>query len=213
MKYYSQHGQDQYLHKTLFPNRRDGFFIEFGALDGLLDSNTLFFEQQLGWSGILIEPNPDAFALLKRHRPACQLENIAISDENGMLPFIKIAGNFYGWSGLECNLEPQHRQRIEQYIQPQEIHRIMVEVHDLYWLVDKYGLTHVDLISIDTEGTEERIMRAFPWQRLTVSVFCIENNFDNYNISDLMANHGYIKTARIGTDDIFVHRSLMPSGR
>lgn len=209
MQYYSQYGQDRYIYETFFKNRKGGFFIEFGALDGLLDSNTLFFEQYLGWTGILIEPNPDAFALLKHHRPRCHLENIAISDQNDIQSFVKIAGNFYGWSGLEHYLEPQHRRRIEQYIHPEEVQKIEVEVHDLSWLVDKYALKHVDLMSIDTEGSEERIMRSFPWSKLKVSVFCIENNFDNYDISDLMSSQGYTKVARIGTDDIFAHRSLV----
>lgn len=209
MQYHSQYGQDQYIHETFFQDRTSGVFVEFGALDGVLDSNTLFFEQQMGWTGILIEPNPAAFALLQQHRPGCRLENVAISDENGTLPFTRIAGNLYGWSGLECDLEPQHRERITQYIKPEDIRTIEVEVHDLTWLAGKHALTHVDLMSIDTEGTEERIMRAFPWERLNVSVFCIENNFGNYDIDDLMSGQGYIKTARIGTDDIFAHNSLI----
>lgn len=208
MQYHSQYGQDRYIHETFFQGRTGGVFVEFGALDGLLDSNTLFFERQLGWTGILIEPNPAAFALLQHHRPECRLENIAISDENGTLPFTRITGNLYGWSGLERDLELQHRERITQYIPPEEVQTIEVEVHDLIWLADRHDLTQVDLMSIDTEGTEERIMRSFPWNRLSVSVFCIENNFDNYDIDDLMAGQGYIKTARIGTDDIFAHNKL-----
>ena len=41
-----------------------GFFVEAGAYDGELFSNSLLFETQLGWSGLLIEPNPIAFNLL-----------------------------------------------------------------------------------------------------------------------------------------------------
>ena len=211
MQYHSQYGQDRYIHETFFQDRTGGVFVEFGALDGVLDSNTLFFERQLGWTGILIEPNPAAFALLQHQRPGCRLENVAISDENGTLPFTRIAGNLYGWSGLERDLEPQHRERITQYIPPEEVQTIEVEVHDLIWLADRHDLTQVDLMTIDTEGTEERIMRAFPWGRLSVSVFCVENNFDNYDIDDLMAGQGYIKTARIGTDDIFAHKTLIQS--
>ena len=208
MKYYSQYGQDRYLHETFFKGRTAGTFVEFGALDGLLDSNTLFFERHLGWTGILIEPNPDAFSLLQTNRPNCRLENVAISDENAVMPFMKIKGGLYGWSGLQEDIEPQHQARIEQRIPTQDIETIAVHVHDLAWLSDKYALTHLDLMSIDTEGTEEKVMRAFPWDRLRVSVLCIENNFDNYDISDLMTARGYRKMARIGTDDIYVVRDL-----
>ena len=208
MRYHSQYGQDRYLHETFFRDRTAGTFVEFGALDGLLDSNTLFFEQHLGWSGILIEPNPDAFRLLQANRPHCRLENIAISNENATRSFTKIEGGLYGWSGLQSDIEPEHQARIEQRIAPESVKTIEVEVHDLAWLADKHGLTHVDLMSIDTEGSEEKIMRAFPWDRLQVAVFCIENNFNNYDIDDLMAAHGYRKSARIGTDDIFARDTL-----
>ena len=55
----------KYLHEqrsalwTLFllDNKRNGYFVEFGACDGLLDSNTLLLEKSFGWKGILAEPN------------------------------------------------------------------------------------------------------------------------------------------------------------
>ena len=63
MPYGSQYGQDKCVHETLFQSFHGGTFVEFRALDGLLDSNTLFFGREQGRAGVLIEPNPDAFAL------------------------------------------------------------------------------------------------------------------------------------------------------
>ena len=40
---------------------KDGFFIEAGADDFETDSNTLLFELQHNWTGILVEPNPTIF--------------------------------------------------------------------------------------------------------------------------------------------------------
>ena len=51
--------------------KEDRFFVEAGAFDGEVISNSLLFETQLGWSGLLIEPNPIAFdRLLTKHRKA-----------------------------------------------------------------------------------------------------------------------------------------------
>jgi len=50
----------------LFQRKRNGFFIEAGASDGISFSNTLYFEAKLGWTGLLVEPNPDDFSKLKQ---------------------------------------------------------------------------------------------------------------------------------------------------
>ena len=41
--------------------KRDGFFVEAGAHNGVEASNTLYFEKKMGWKGLLVEPNPDTF--------------------------------------------------------------------------------------------------------------------------------------------------------
>lgn len=212
-QYFSQYGQDKYLHETFFKDRRHGVFVEFGALDGLLDSNSLYFERELSWTGILIEPNPTAFARLEVNRPACTNLNVAIGDSVGQRPFLRIDGGLYGWSGLADDIEPEHRDRIAEYVEPDAVARIQVEVRDLRWLAEQHAPHPIDLMSIDTEGSEERIMRSFPWDTLKVAVFCIENNFNNYSIDDLMASHGYVKAARIGPDDIFCRRELIHESR
>ncbi|KAK7065241.1 hypothetical protein SK128_013242, partial [Halocaridina rubra] len=55
--------------KDLFKNERGKFFIEAGALDGEHLSNTLWLEQELGWSGLLIEPDTENYKrLLTKNR-------------------------------------------------------------------------------------------------------------------------------------------------
>ena len=49
-------------------NKRNGFFIELGANDGLKQSNTAFFEKEMGWNGILIEPSLEGYEKCKINR-------------------------------------------------------------------------------------------------------------------------------------------------
>ena len=49
-----------------FINYENGFFIECGANDGVDQSNTWYFEKNLNWSGILIEPLSKQFQELKK---------------------------------------------------------------------------------------------------------------------------------------------------
>jgi FkbM family methyltransferase len=53
-KYFGHHELDKKIYKYL--NYFNGFYVELGANDGLTQSNTYFFEKNLGWNGILIEP-------------------------------------------------------------------------------------------------------------------------------------------------------------
>ena len=46
-KFYSQCKQDQFVYETFFKDKKDGFFVEIGADDGITFSNTLFFEELL----------------------------------------------------------------------------------------------------------------------------------------------------------------------
>lgn len=64
---YSQIGQDSRLAKIL---TNSGFFLESGAADGELNSNSLYYEK-LGWTGLLVEPHPGTFkTLLGKNRKA-----------------------------------------------------------------------------------------------------------------------------------------------
>ena len=57
--------QPIHVFNQIFRNRiRNGFFIEAGAYDGEISSNTLFFELKQNWTGLLVEPNPDVFQML-----------------------------------------------------------------------------------------------------------------------------------------------------
>ncbi|XP_063861712.1 uncharacterized protein LOC135101547 [Scylla paramamosain] len=57
--------------KTYFKDKRGGVFLELGAGDGEYHSITLPLERDLGWSGLLVEPNPNLYKkLLKKARKA-----------------------------------------------------------------------------------------------------------------------------------------------
>ena len=67
----SQAGQDRVLDRVL-GGKTGGVFVDIGAYDGRTGSNTLFFERERGWTGLLVEPVPDmAIPLARRSRPSC----------------------------------------------------------------------------------------------------------------------------------------------
>ena len=63
--------------KQLLPNKENGIYVELGALDGVFQSNTKWLEDELKWTGILIEPSPNKFKECKSNRSKNVIFNCA----------------------------------------------------------------------------------------------------------------------------------------
>jgi len=206
--YYSQKGQDKYLNEYLFKNKINGIFVEVGAHDGISFSNTYFFEKHLNWRGLCIEPNPNIFNKLKNNRK-CVCEQICISTSNEEMPFLLCSGYILEmYSGLLNNYNPKHLDRINQEMQQfggdQVV--IFVKCSTLQAVFDKYGLSHINLLSIDIEGAEEEAIRSIDFKKVTIDVILVENNFNESIVNDYLSTQNYEWIERIGKDDIYIRR-------
>ena len=54
------------------PRAFNQHFLDIGANDGQYLSNTLFFETQMGWTGLCVEGSPSAYGLLSKSRTKCK---------------------------------------------------------------------------------------------------------------------------------------------
>ena len=82
----SQLGQDA-LAATIFKNK-SGFYVEFGATDGISLSNTYMLEHSLSWTGVLAEPSREWHEELRRNRVRSILDYRAVwSESNRVLDF------------------------------------------------------------------------------------------------------------------------------
>jgi hypothetical protein len=90
----SQLGEDYYAYQTFFGHVRNGTFVELGALDGEIFSNTKLFEDYLGWTGVLLEANPLLFPYLCARRVCSERINVAICDPASIRP--RLRGNHRG---------------------------------------------------------------------------------------------------------------------
>ena len=73
----SSRGSDAVVLRSFFTDRKGkvlhspgAVFLEAGAYDGLIESNTWFFERCLGWRGILVEGQPNLSQQVLFNRPA-----------------------------------------------------------------------------------------------------------------------------------------------
>jgi hypothetical protein len=87
---YSQLGQS-ILMSQMMHNKTNGFFIEAGAHNGEYLSNSLYFERNLNWSGLLIEPITNSFQdLLSKNRKVFAL-NVCLTGNKPSLIKFKMA--------------------------------------------------------------------------------------------------------------------------
>jgi hypothetical protein len=81
--YRSTLDQDQWVIELVFPGKRDGWFIDCGACpDGIQGSNSYVLETEFGWTGLLVEPHPECYRLVKANRSAF-VEECCLTDSFG----------------------------------------------------------------------------------------------------------------------------------
>jgi FkbM family methyltransferase len=206
-QFYSQVGQDKYIYETFFKGKRKGFFLDIGAHDGLDKSNSFFFEKFLDWNGICVEPIPEVFERLNKNRKSINI-NAGLSDKNGSSVFWKIEGYSEMLSGLEENYNEQHKQRIKREIEQHGgvLTEIQVDILDINTLLKNNNIDHVDYCTIDVEGSEEKILSVLDSKQFDITVFTIENNYQDKSLRDLMKQKGYKLHSKIDFDDVFVKR-------
>ena len=214
VKFYSQVGQDRFLLENFFRGKRGGVFLDIGAYDGETFSNTAFFERSMGWTGLCVEPLPSAFATLKATRRAIA-ENICLGDSEGEAEFIEAddcgGPNEKMFGGLAAHFDRRHIRRIDAMTRTRA--SWPVKVTRLSTLLAKHSLFDIDYCSIDTEGAELAILSAFDPARFRISLFTIENNWDDERVTRLMDHKGYDVFAKLEQDYVFVSRFKVAAER
>ena len=207
--YYSQLGQDKFIHENFFPEKKEGVFVEIGAYDGITFSNTYFFEKKLGWKGLCIEPNPQAFNRLKDVREATCVQG-CISDKPGMVKFLQIAGYSEMLSGIQHKYDPEHLKRIELELSTHGGSKTEIEVPALRLndLAKKHGIDRIDYLSIDTEGGEWDILNSIDFSSLDIDVISVENNYDDRRMKPFLLSKGYAFIHQLGCDEIYKKKRM-----
>jgi FkbM family methyltransferase len=187
----SQLGQDLWVaEKTGY--KRKGFFVEFGATDGVLLSNTWSLERELGWEGICAEPNPHFLPALRRNRQ-CRVSDAFIGPRSGEKVEFILAGVFGGSS--EFADKDAHIDKREAYRSVGEVINVeSVSLND--FLLINRAPREIDYMSIDTEGSEFDLLSTFPFDEWNIKLFTIEHNFTDQRekIRDLLKRNGYAVT-------------------
>lgn len=208
MKYYSQYQQDRFIDEVVLNKKKNGFFIDVGAHDGVSLSNSYFFEKIRGYSGVCVEPNPLVFKKLGNNRN-CILVNACIGSENGKANFLSITGTGEMLSGLLEYYDKAHLDRISETIKNYGGTQTIIQV-DVITFEKVYEKSEgiVDFCSIDTEGNEYSILKSIDFTKIKIKCFTIENNYNDQRITELLNERNYRKIKSLGCDNVFLNNEF-----
>ncbi len=188
-----------------------GYFVEFGALDGVKGSNTLLLEREYDWTGILSEPARRWHRSIKENRSVV-LDQRAVAPTSGASLLFKETDAHLGLSGLVGFFNPRDMHALTRSTSPgAEYH---VETVSLTDLLDQHGAPdYVDYISVDTEGSECSILENFDFRR-RIGLWTIEHNYVHdvrHSICQVMERNGYVRvlTDISDIDDWYVHSRMV----
>lgn len=182
----SQLGQDV-LALGVSGIKRGGFFVEFGATDGVSLSNTYMLEKDFGWSGILCEPGKLWHSSLRANR-SCSIDIRCVYSSSGQ--YLKFSETGIG----ELSTISKYMESDENRFLRKEQRTYDVETVSLGDLLAKYNAPkYVDFLSVDTEGSELAILKDFNFDKYRFGLICVEHNYTSSRekLQELLTRNGY----------------------
>jgi FkbM family methyltransferase len=167
--------------------KRDGFFVEFGATNGINSSNSYLLEKNFGWKGILAEPAKIWHNELEKNRTSFIEKNCVWKTSNNKLTFNEAK---FG----ELSTIDNYANSDKHFGNRKKGTKYKVNTISLIDLLEKYNAPKIiDYLSIDTEGSEYEILSSFNFDKYKFKVITCEHNFTSNrdNIFNLLSKKGY----------------------
>ncbi|RDU73754.1 FkbM family methyltransferase [Helicobacter aurati] len=197
-----QLGQDAVAYSIL-RDKKEGFFVDIGAHDGISINNTYLFER-LGWKGFCVEANPHTFEILRQNRQ-CDVYNFAVFSKNiGMTNLVVSNSDCSVLDTLEINLTQEHQKRMQGY---GTLESISVSSITLNEIMQNYpDISHIDFLSLDVEGGELDVLYGIDFSKYSFGVMTIEHNYteSQEKIIQFLRENGYRVLMQNGFDMVFV---------
>lgn len=211
-KYLAKDELDKKMEKYL--NYNGGFFVELGANEGIVQSNTYYYEKQRNWQGILIEPSSNKYLECKKNRAnrnhvycaACV--SFDFKDE-----FVKMAYSDYMTApiNLESDLENplSHAKNGEQYLENNGSVFIFgaqaVTLNSLF--IKSSAPALMDFLSLDVEGAEIEVLKGINHNQFRFKYMLVEcRNFEklkhylkdlDYSFLEKLSRHDYLFEGKV----------------
>jgi len=172
----------------LLKGKKNGYFVEFGAADGLFCSNTYMLENEFGWTGILAEPAKVWHQKLYENRRCNISEKCVYESSDQIIEFSEIK-----YPGLSTITKFKNNDNhAADRVSGEGYNVKTISLNDL--LMEYEAPDYIDYMSIDTEGSEYEIISRLDFKKYKFGIVQIEHNNNKKNrekIRSLMYAQGY----------------------
>ncbi len=211
-RYFGLNKIDRKLRRFL--SNRNGFFIELGANDGLKQSNTKYFELFRGWSGILIEPEPNNFHLIKNNRSqnSKSFHAACVSFDFPQIEIVMMYSDLMT-SPLEGRNEiPNAREhaKLGEEFWGGESYEFVAPARTLNSILkEAQAPSNIDLLSLDVEGAELEVLLGLDFTRYSFDYLLIESR-NITSLEELLRLNGYVVTDKLSKHDFLFSKIITP---
>src|SRR3954470_8962341 len=161
---YAQNFEDVMLHRALM-GVVNGFYIDVGASDPVLDSVTKAF-YELGWTGINIEPEPEVFRKLCEDRKRDINLRVAIGDHAGSGTLFDLSVR--GHATLDGEAAEEKRASGRSVVAHE------VQVRTLADVCSEHVRGDIHFLKIDVEGWERQVLAGMDFGRFRPWIIVVE---------------------------------------
>lgn len=199
-QFYSQQGEDLFIYLNLInQNRKDGTYLELGAWDGLVYSNTKFFQDELSFKGLLIEPIPDVYQRLVKNRSLDICENKAITSSEGSVTFMGNEPTAGVSNTISSFLKSANHKNSKQY---------SVDSLPLFSILNKHDIKYLDIFFLDVEGGEYEVLKSMNWE-IPIYIVCIEldgtNQEKDLKCKNILKDNGFVFLERLCSNEFWIN--------
>lgn len=182
----SQRKQDLFVLSNL-NFKTNGYFVEFGATNGVDLSNTYLLEKKFKWSGILAEPAKCWHKELKKNRKAWIETKCVWKKSHSNLLFNQTNDSEFSTISKFNKSDMHVMKRLVGK-------KYQVKTISLGDLLMKYKAPkNIDYLSIDTEGSEYEILKNFNFKKFNIYIITCEHNYhpNRKKIYNLLIKNNY----------------------
>lgn len=188
----AQLGQDLFVLSEL-GFKKNGFFVEFGATNGVDLSNTYLMEKKFEWNGILAEPAKIWHSELKLNRSSSIELDCVWKTTGDILLFNEVNDDFHSGelSTIDSFSNSDKHTKERKFANKYEVKTI-----SLSDMLKKHNAPKIiDYLSIDTEGSEFVILNNFDFNEYDIKIITCEHNNTpmREKIFALLSANGYVR--------------------